>query len=381
MKLIRADQDQFQFELSQSERLRLVHILKLYPLVPEAHHRLSKGRKIPNREENQQLLEDALKHQRQENRKALESMLNEPKRFVKCPAGYRVGFSRGEIEWLLQVLNDVRVGSWIALGSPDQQEEAIKELNEQNTPHFIAMELASYFECYFLNTVSGELKPFEEPALPLVLGKTIEFPDPELADADGMVAAGGDLSVERLLAAYRQGIFPWTVEPITWWSPDPRGIIELDDFHVSESLSKVIRKKPFEVTFDKAFQQVMQGCATPGPKRRGTWITPEFIEAYTELYKKGHAHSVECWQDGKLVGGIYGVAIGGLFAGESMFHLVDNASKVALYHLIQHLQERRFMLFDIQMVTAATEPLGAKAISRSAYLKRLAIAVGRECSF
>ena len=168
---------------------------------------------------------------------------------------------------------------------------------------------------------------------------------------------------------------------ITWWSPDPRGIIELDDFHVSESLAKVIRKKPFEVTIEKAFQQVMQACATPGPKRRSTWITPEFIAAYTELHKRGHAHSVEYWQDGKLVGGVYGVAIGGLFAGESMFHLVDNASKVALYHLVQHLQERGFMLFDIQMVTAATEPLGAKAISRSEYLKRLASAVIQGHSF
>jgi leucyl/phenylalanyl-tRNA--protein transferase len=308
-------------------------------------------------------------------------MLDEPKRFEKCAGGYRVGFSRGEMEWLLQVLNDVRVGSWIALGSPSQQEEAIKGLNEQNAPHLLAMELAGYFESYLLDAISGELIPNEEPSLPVILGQAIEFPDPELADADGMVAAGGDLSVERLLAAYRQGIFPWTVNPITWWSPDPRGIIELDDFHVSESLAKVIRKKPFEVTFDKAFPQVMQACATLGPKRRSTWITAEFIAAYTELHKRGHAHSVECWQDGKLVGGVYGVAIGGLFAGESMFHLVDNASKVALYHLVQHLQARVFMLFDIQMVTAATEPLGARAISRSEYLHRLAVAVQRECSF
>jgi leucyl/phenylalanyl-tRNA--protein transferase len=123
----------------------------------------------------------------------------------------------------------------------------------------------------------------------------------------------------------------------------------------------------------------MQACATPGPKRRATWITNEFIEAYTELHKLGHAHSVECWQGGKLVGGVYGVAIGGLFAGESMFHFVDNASKVALHHLVQHLRKRGFTLFDIQMVTAATAPLGAKAISRSDYLKRLAVAVAQDC--
>jgi leucyl/phenylalanyl-tRNA--protein transferase len=135
--------------------------------------------------------------------------------------------------------------------------------------------------------------------------------------------------------------FPWTADPITWWSPDPRGIIELDSFHVPESLAKVIRKETFEVTIDKAFRQVMQACATPGPKRRAPWITSEFIEAYTGLHKLGHAHSVECWQEGKLVGGVYGVAIGGLFAGESMFHLVANASKVALHQLVQHLRKRR----------------------------------------
>jgi len=218
-------------------------------------------------------------------------------------------------------------------------------------------------------------------SLPARLGKAVGFPDPELADAEGLVAVGGDLSVERLLAAYRQGIFPWTADPITWWSPDPRGIIELDDFHVPESLAKVIRKETFEVTMDKAFRDVMQACATPSPKRRDPWITNEFIEAYSELHQQGHAHSVECWQDGKLVGGIYGVAIGGLFAGESMFHLVANASKVALHQLVQHLRKRRFTLFDIQMVTAATAPLGARAISRSVYLKRLATAVNCECSF
>jgi leucyl/phenylalanyl-tRNA--protein transferase len=219
------------------------------------------------------------------------------------------------------------------------------------------------------------------PSLPVILGNAIGFPDPELADADGLVAVGGDLSVERLLTAYRQGIFPWTVDPITWWSPDPRGIIELDSFHVSKSLAKVIRKQPFEITMDKAFPQVMQACATPSPNRRSTWITDEFIEAYTELQKLGRAHSVECWQEGKLVGGVYGVAIGGLFAGEAMFHLVDNASKVALHQLVQHLRDRRFTLFDIQMVTAATAPLGAKAISRRDYLKRLAVAVAQVCRF
>ena len=195
------------------------------------------------------------------------------------------------------------------------------------------------------------------------------------------MAVGGDLTVERLLAAYRQGIFPWSINPITWWSPDPRGIIELDQFHVSDSLAKVIRRHPYEVTINRAFQDVMQACAAPGSKRRSTWIVPEFIEAYTRLHQLGHAHSVECWKDGELVGGIYGVAIGGLFAGESMFHRADNASKMALYHLVERLRERRFTLFDIQMVTTATEPFGAIAISRSEYLKRLAVAVTQDRKF
>jgi leucyl/phenylalanyl-tRNA--protein transferase len=213
------------------------------------------------------------------------------------------------------------------------------------------------------------------------LGSEIRFPDPESASAEGMVAVGGDLTVERLLAAYGRGIFPWTFNPITWWSPDPRGIIELDNFHISESLAKAIRRQALEVTMNTAFQQVVQACAAPGPKRRSTWITKVFIEAYTGLHAQGHAHSVECWKNGQLVGGVYGVAIGGLFAGESMFHFVDNASKIALHHLVQHLRQRQFQLFDIQMVTAATQPLGARAISRHEYLQRLATAVARDCVF
>ena len=378
MRLLRVDQDQFQFELGRNERLRFIYLLKLYPLVPATHHRLSKDRKIPNGEENQQLLVEAHHHQREAHRKQVEVWLNDPHRFVAAGSKFQVEISRSQIEWLLQVVNDIRVGSWIALGSPEMLDISSKQLNEQNAPQVMAMELAGYFESFFLEVINGERVPDYDP---VVLGEAIEFPDPELADADGLVAVGGDLSVERLLAAYRQGIFPWSVNPITWWSPDPRGIIELDDFHVSESLAKVLRKQPFEVTIDKAFQHVMQACALPGPKRRDTWITPEFISAYTKLHQSGHAHSVECWQDGEMVGGVYGVAIGGLFAGESMFRRVDNASKVALYHLVQHLRERRFGLFDVQMVTPATLPLGAITISRRDYLKRLAEAVARDCSF
>jgi leucyl/phenylalanyl-tRNA--protein transferase len=217
--------------------------------------------------------------------------------------------------------------------------------------------------------------------MPILLNKNVPFPDPNLADAEGLVAIGGDLSSERLLAAYRKGIFPWTADPITWWSPDPRAIFELDGFHVPQSLARVIRKGGFEVTIDQSFRAVMEGCAAPTPGRSGAWITEEFIEAYTRLHRQGHAHSVECRLRGELVGGIYGVAIGGLFAGESMFHRVNDASKVALHHLIQHLRRRGFALFDIQMVTPATKPLGAIEIPRREYLQRLSTTVKMKCSF
>jgi len=217
--------------------------------------------------------------------------------------------------------------------------------------------------------------------MPILLNKNACFPDPGLAGPDGLVAIGGDLGTERLLAAYRQGIFPWTINPITWWSPDPRAIFELDGFHVSQSLARVIRKGRFEVTIDQSFRAVMEGCAAPAPGRGGAWITEEFIEAYTRLHRLGHAHSVECRLKGELVGGIYGVSIGGLFAGESMFHRVNEASKVALHYLVGHLRERGFALFDIQMVTPATKPLGAIEIPRREYLQRLSVAVAMKCSF
>jgi leucyl/phenylalanyl-tRNA---protein transferase len=217
--------------------------------------------------------------------------------------------------------------------------------------------------------------------MPSLLDQRLRFPDPCTADDHGLVAIGGDLSVERLRLAYRSGIFPWTVNPISWWSPDPRGIFEWEQFHVPHSLAKFMRKQPFQITKDRAFRQVMEACAAPAPGREGVWITPEFIEAYTRLHEAGEAHSVECWRAGELVGGIYGVCSGGLFAGESMFHRATNASKVALCHLIAHLQERSFALFDIQMITPATRQLGAVEVSRSQYLKRLALAVVKNCTF
>jgi leucyl/phenylalanyl-tRNA--protein transferase len=214
-----------------------------------------------------------------------------------------------------------------------------------------------------------------------ILDRGLRFPDPRLAEAEGLVAVGGDLSVPRLLLAYRSGLFPWTVEPITWWSPDPRAIFELDGFHVSRSLGRVIRRGVFRITMDRAFGEVMAGCAAPAPGRRGTWITREFVQAYTELHRQGHAHSLECWQGAELAGGIYGVAIGGFFAGESMFHRVSNASKVALFHLVEHLRRRDFGLFDIQMLTPVTAQLGAVNLPREQYLRRLQRAVARERTF
>jgi len=214
-----------------------------------------------------------------------------------------------------------------------------------------------------------------------ILDKRLRFPNPRLADEEGLVAVGGDLSVPRLLLAYRSGIFPWTADPVTWWSPNPRGIFELDRFHVSHSLAKVIRKEVFQVTTDRAFREVMEGCAESAPGRRSTWITEEFLEGYTRLHEEGHAHSLECWQEDRLVGGIYGVAIGGFFAGESMFHRVDDASKVALFHLHAHLGGQGFLLFDVQMLTPITKQLGGVNISREQYLRRLTKAVEKRCSF
>jgi len=216
---------------------------------------------------------------------------------------------------------------------------------------------------------------------PALLDNRIKFPDPHAADAEGLVAFGGDLSVKRLLLAYRSGIFPWTVNPITWWSPDPRTLFDLDAFRTPRRLAQIIRQQPYTVTRDHAFTEVMRGCAAPARGRSQTWITPEFIAAYTALHEAGHAHSVECWAGETLVGGIYGVTAGGLFAGESMFHRADNASKIALVQLIEHLRVRGFVLFDIQMLTPATQALGAIQIPRAEYLQRLARAVALQCEF
>jgi leucyl/phenylalanyl-tRNA--protein transferase len=214
---------------------------------------------------------------------------------------------------------------------------------------------------------------------PALLTKELWFPNPASVSADGFVAVGGDLSMPRLLLAYRSGLFPWTVDPVTWWSPDPRAVIELDQFHVPRSLARTIRKGIFRMTLNCAFEEVIKHCGSL--HRGGSWITREFVAAYTALHRAGHAHSLECWQNDQIVGGIYGVAIGGFFAGESMFHRVSDASKVALYYLVEHLRQRGFVLFDIQMVTPVTERLGARTITREEYLGRLKPAIRLPRSF
>ena len=197
------------------------------------------------------------------------------------------------------------------------------------------------------------------------------FPRPESADEDGFLAVGGDLKPGTLLLAYRNGIFPWTTRPITWWSPDPRAIIPIGGIHVSRSLQKLRRKGRFSVTFDRAFRAVMEGCAAPRPGRKETWITGAFITGYARLHELGYAHSVEVWDGERLAGGLYGVSIGGFFAGESMFSAVENASKVALVSIEERLRQAGFTLFDVQFVTAHLASMGAVEISRSEYLQRL----------
>lgn len=209
--------------------------------------------------------------------------------------------------------------------------------------------------------------------------KPLYFPNPDLADPEGVVAFGGQLSPAWLLDAYTHGIFPWPVlfesEVLVWFSPDPRAVFELDGFHASRRLLQTIRSKKFEVTCDEDFGGVIRNCAAPRKDDGGTWITPAMIDAYEEMHRRGIAHSVEVWHQGQLAGGTYGLSIGGLFAGESMFHRQRDASKVALYYLVRHLRARGYTLFDIQQLTDHTRSLGAIEIPRKVYLQRVATAV------
>ncbi len=211
--------------------------------------------------------------------------------------------------------------------------------------------------------------PWLEPNTP--------FPPMEqaLREPNGLLAAGGDLSPGRLLAAYRLGIFPWynEGEPILWWSPDPRMVLFPDKLKISRSLAKRLKKTDYEVRFDTAFREVMLACASAQRQgQQGTWITEDIINGYCKLHELGFARSVETWMDGKLVGGLYGVAIGKMFYGESMFHHVTDASKIAFVHLVQRLQQQGFGMIDCQMKTPHLASLGAREIPRSEFSQTLA---------
>lgn len=194
-----------------------------------------------------------------------------------------------------------------------------------------------------------------------------------MRDPNGLLAAGGDLSPQRLLDAYVRGIFPWfgDDDPLLWWSPDPRMVLFLDELHVTRSLRRVIRSNRFEVRFDTAFRDVMLACSEPRPDQDGTWITPAMVEAYTSLWRLGYAHSIESWADGELVGGLYGVAIGRMFYGESMFTRRSDASKVALVGTVQQLSRWGFHLIDCQMPTDHLASMGAREIPRQEFLAHI----------
>lgn len=201
------------------------------------------------------------------------------------------------------------------------------------------------------------------------------FPDPHRASESGLLAIGGDLSVDRLQAAYRSGIFPWYSEgqPLLWWSPDPRMVVFLDELHVGRSLRKILRKNPYKITLDTAFVEVIAACSRANrPGQQGTWITPEMQRAYTELHRAGSAHSVEAWDErGELVGGLYGVITGRCFAGESMFAHASDASKVAFVHLALQLRRWGVPLVDCQMHTPHLARFGGREIPRAQFLARL----------
>ena len=204
---------------------------------------------------------------------------------------------------------------------------------------------------------------------------SLDFPALEraLREPNGLLAAGGDLSAERLIAAYRHGCFPWFSEgqPLLWWSPDPRTVLFPEEFHLSRSLAKLLRQQRYRVTFDQDFAAVIEGCAGPRDYADGTWITDDMREAYIHLHRLGHAHSVETWVDETLVGGLYGLAIGKMFYGESMFSYATDASKIAIAHLARFLEHEGFGLIDCQMNTSHLASLGAREIPRCEFIARL----------
>jgi leucyl/phenylalanyl-tRNA--protein transferase len=212
------------------------------------------------------------------------------------------------------------------------------------------------------------------------------FPDVSLAlsEPEGLLAVGGDLSSTRILSAYRHGIFPWysTGQPILWWSPDPRTVLFPASLKISRSLRKTLRQGRFDVSFDLDFSAVIDGCASKRRGSSGTWITPEMRAAYCRLHEEGHAHSVECWLNGKLVGGLYGIAIGRFFFGESMFSRVSDASKVAFCGLVRQLTQWEFGMIDCQVYSEHLASLGASEIPRTTFIHTLEVlcdAPGRDC--
>jgi leucyl/phenylalanyl-tRNA--protein transferase len=210
------------------------------------------------------------------------------------------------------------------------------------------------------------------------------FPSAERASPEGLIFVGGQLSVERLLDGYRHGIFPWPAyagDPMLWWTPDPRAIMPLDGMHVSRRLQRTLRSGKYQIRANTAFLDVLRGCATGHGREQGTWLTPEMVRAYNKLHELGHAHSVETWLGDRLVGGVYGVAIGGFFSAESMFYRERDASKAALARRVQHLHVRGYELLDVQQWTPHTGSLGVIEISRREYLRRLAAAVELPVSF
>jgi leucyl/phenylalanyl-tRNA--protein transferase len=200
------------------------------------------------------------------------------------------------------------------------------------------------------------------------------FPDPRRGDDEGLVAIGGDLSIERLRAAYANGIFPWYNEgfPVLWWSPNPRAVLPGEDLHVSRSLGRRLRQRDYAVTWNLAFADVIAACGSE--RKGGTWIVSEMRAAYQQLHHRGHAHSLEVWQGNRLVGGLYGVQCGSLFAAESMFHRVTDASKIAVVAASRSLRKAGVELFDVQFATPHLRSLGVKEISRNDYLDRVALA-------
>jgi leucyl/phenylalanyl-tRNA--protein transferase len=210
-----------------------------------------------------------------------------------------------------------------------------------------------------------------------ILEKELSFPPVHLAEPDGLLAIGGDLSPERLLLAYRNGIFPWYEgEHILWWCPDPRFVLFPDELKVSKSMQSVLKKDEFDFTVNKAFKDVIHNCKqTKRPGQLGTWITDEVEKAYNKMHKLGHAHSAEAWNDGKLVGGLYGIKFGKVFFGESMFSKESNASKFAFIKYTQQLKQEEIELIDCQVYTEHLESLGARMISRDEFIKLLQAAI------